>query len=250
MMAELEEATLLERWRLAAAEDLLSLALWHASELSAASLRELEASPFPDILQLTMGTRDETRGLTLLRGARAFLHLDGDHSQRDRLAVDYAAIYLNYSYRASPCESVWLDEDGLGMQEAMFQVRAEYRRHGLAVTDWRRRPDDHLVCQLEFIAALLREATRPQQLGEVAEFLDRHLLRWIGTFAARVCAHSETAFYAGLALLTSGYLDGLREQIAQVLGQARPLPQSLDLGPGLAQPPETMPYLPGEAPSW
>ena len=250
MGLELGEADLLQRWRQAAAEDLLTLALFHGAELDEVRLRDLQDSPFPDILQLTMGTQDETRGLAVLHGARAWLHLDGEPSQCDQLAVDYAAIYLNHSYRASPCESVWLDEDGLSMQEAMFQVRAEYRRHGLSAADWRQCPDDHLVCQLEFIAALLRRAGQVEQLAEVADFLDRHLLRWIGAFATRVCAHSETAFYAGLALLTSGYLDGLREQIAQVLGQPRRRMSPLDHAPESARQPEATPYLPGVTPSW
>jgi len=41
-----------------------------------------------------------------------------------QLAADFAAIYLNHSIQASPCESVWLDEEGLMRQQPMFKVNA------------------------------------------------------------------------------------------------------------------------------
>ena len=73
----------------------------------------------------------------------------------DILAAEYADIYLNNSLQAFPCESVWLDQEGLTMQEPMFQVREWYGRFGLQVEDWRKRTDDHLVNQLRFAAHMI-----------------------------------------------------------------------------------------------
>ena len=94
-----------------------------------------------------MGARAH-RALGLLRAGLTDIPSSLGAESLDRLAADYADIYLTNGLRASPCESVWLDEDGLVMQGPMFDVRACYSRHGLAVPDWRRRSDDHLVHQL------------------------------------------------------------------------------------------------------
>ena len=52
---------------------------------------------------------------------------------QDDLDADFAGIYLTHALRASPCESVWLDEENLMMQGPSFAVRDCYRRHGLSV---------------------------------------------------------------------------------------------------------------------
>jgi putative dimethyl sulfoxide reductase chaperone len=66
----------------------------------------------------------------------------------NELAADYAAIYLNNSLGAWPCESVWLDDDHLACQQPMFELRKIYAAAGFKVADWRNRFDDHLVLQL------------------------------------------------------------------------------------------------------
>ena len=65
----------------------------------------------------------------------------------------------------------------------MFKVREWYKQYGLQVENWRLRPDDHLVCQLQFIAHLLSLDNDGDKLREIAQFLDEHLLLWIRDFA-------------------------------------------------------------------
>ena len=50
----------------------------------------------------------------------AVAELDDDAATLDELAADFAAIYLNNAYGASPYESVWLHDEHLACQQPMF----------------------------------------------------------------------------------------------------------------------------------
>lgn len=115
-------------------------------------------------------------------------------------------------------ESVWIDEESLERQESMFQVREWYRRYDLAAGNWPSRADDHLALQLQFVAHLLDRGSSRETLSEAAQFLDEHLLRWIGSLAERVANRCETPYFAGVALVSAVYCDELRD----ILGQKRP----------------------------
>ena len=203
----------------AVALDLVALAQLHDRELDSDTVDALQHERFP--LSLAFRLHSDRGRAVLDTLASAVAKLSDDAEERDEMAADFAAIYLTYGLRASPCESVWLDEDGLAMQEPMFEVRRDYARRGLQVPDWRVRPDDHLVFQLQFVATLL-EDTDDAALVEAARFLDDHTLRWLPDFADRVAQRASTPFYAALAVLTATYLDELRDTIALVLNQPRP----------------------------
>lgn len=208
--------------RKAASSDLRWLAALHDRELDADAIRMLWETCYEDFFALQLLSNESRVALARLREGLTELPTNLSKSTLDQLAADYADIYLNYGVRASPCESVWLDEDHLAMQEPMFQVRAWYRRHGVEVEDWRKRSDDHLVPQLVFLAYLLHDLDEaPVELREVADFLDQHLLRWIHRFAERVAVRCATHLYAGLALLTAAYLNELRDLLAEIIGDPR-----------------------------
>lgn len=212
----------------AIAEDLQGLARLHDREPDAPLLQALRDSRFPDGLGLTFRSPHAMEAQAILRAALADLPATVDSGVTDLLAADYAAIYLHGGLHAPPCESPWLDEDGLVCQEPMFQVRACYRDAGLAVENWRQRPDDHLTHELQFVAYLCeRSVDSGEPLTLAARFLDEHVLRWVDRFAARVAQRCETAFFAGLALLTAAYLDELRDVLAEALGTPRPTPDAL-----------------------
>lgn len=247
------EATTAKRFRAAVVEDLLTLALLHDRELDREQIHALWRDCYEDFLGLRLTGDRAAVAFGLLREGLTEIPTELCQTTLDRLAADYADIYLTYGLRASPCESVWLDEDSLTLQEPMFRVRAWFRRYGLEVEDWRKRSDDHLVNELRFLAHLLDGATEPVALDEVARFMDEHPLRWIDAFAERVAARCETRLYAGLALLTAAYLDELRDLLAELLGSPRPTAEEIE---GRAVPVVSVPlevdgpYLPGTAPSW
>lgn len=247
------ESDSLHRFCSAVAEDLRSLALLHSRELDRALLQALKQEHREDFLGLVLSGEQGREALRLFGEGLSEIPPELDRETLDLLAVEYADIYLNNSLGASPCESVWLDEDGLIMQEPMFQIREWYARYGIAVADWRKRTDDHLVNQLQFIAFLLEGTPAKTALEETARFLDEHLLRWIDGFGDRIGTRTGVRFYAGLALLTAAYLNEFRDLTASYLGASRPTQEEIEdrmrpkTGVAVEVP---APFVPGTAPTW
>jgi TorA maturation chaperone TorD len=204
----------------ALAEDFASLALLHDREFTPALILALRQADFPG--NLAMLPRDDAGrdGVEAMHRALAALPSDLDADCVDGLAADFAAIYLTAAYGASPSESYWLSDDHLVCQSPMFELREEYKARGLAVPDWRLRPDDHLVFQLQFVAHLLNSVANADDWRALGRFMDFHLLRWLPDFARRVAARCETPLYAALAMLTFAWCDQLRALIAGNLGEA------------------------------
>ena len=189
-------------WQLQAAEDLRMLERLHAREIGSAVLGQLWQAGFPQGLILLPAGQSEAGAVRQRMGAllqaMTAVPETGRPALDDDLAADYAAIYLTHSHRASPHESVWLDDDQLLLQGPTFAVRAFYRHHGLRVANWRAMPDDHLCNELEFVALMLEQQRPEAALG----FLRQHLLQWLPLFTQRVAERADTAFYAELATLT------------------------------------------------
>ena len=237
----------LAAFRSAVSHDMLALALLHNEELSNELIAQLKAEKFPRSLQLEL-VSDSGRDATQLLDQGVRLLTDASEVV-DELAADYASIYLTHALHASPYESVWIDEEGLAMQEPMFQIRAIYQRHGLAAQDWRIRSDDHLVLQLQFVSHLLAKGG---EFDETARFLDEHLLRWLPDFGARVAARCATPFYAGLCAYTAAYVEEVRDLLAEILAEHRPTPEEIDqrMKPTTSITLPDPKYVPGSTPSW
>ena len=249
-----EKSELLATFCSAVAEDLGLLAKLHRTELDGKGLTELKEDDFPRRLGLSLDSEKSTAIIDHL-AAEIEAWPDSDQSVLlDNLAADFAALYLNKGYGVSPHESVWLDDDGLVMQEPMFEVREIYQRHGLEAADWHLLADDHLVNELEFVAYLMGRAAESQDMAlqEAASFFDIHLLRWLGQFAERAAPRCETGFYAGLVLLTDLYCEELRELLALILEQPRPTDEEIiELTKKSKDIPiAPMQYVPGASESW
>ena len=210
------------------AEDATTLAVLQDRELSPAALAELKALDFPANLGMLPGDDASRMLFWAMRETVAMLPTNFDACLMNELAADFAAIYLTGAHGASPYESYWLSDDHLLCQDAMFDIRALYAKSGLVVPDWRKRPDDHLVFQLQFIAHLLNKAGNEDDWRWLADFLDYHLLRWLPSFAGRVADRCYTPFYATLALLTDAWCQQLRNLIEQHLGEARPTVKEIE----------------------
>lgn len=223
-----DESALLAHFRQGVAEDLQELAWLQDRELSYALVEELKQVNFPDNLGLSLQSSPSQEALDFMRKAVADLPVPIEKKGLDELAVDFASIYLNNNLHASPYESVWLTDEGLTRQEPMFQVRRWYEKYNLVAQNWRARPDDHLVLQLQFISHLISLDERLDSLKEASCFLDEHLLRWIKLFASRVASRCETPFYAGLVLLMAQYLDELRDLLAKIVNEPRPSAEEIE----------------------
>lgn len=236
----------------ALADDAESLAALHDRELDAATIAALKAVDFPANLGLLPDGEAARDAWRLTAAAVACLPAAPDAAALDELAADYAAIYLTGAHGASPCESVWLDDDRLVCQAPMFALREIYAQAGLATANWRRRPDDHLVLQLLYVAHALRRAAGNGDWQALAAMLDEHLLRWLPQFATRITACAAQPLYAGLAALTAAWCDGLREVVAERLGTPRPTAEELEAHLRKPQPaaPALLQYMPGGGPGW
>lgn len=207
----------------AVADDAEALAVLHDRELTAEMFSVLRACDFPLAMGLLPRSREEQDIRQLMAQVLAAAPDPLTRDDLDDLAAEYAAIYLNGTYKASPYESVWTDEDHCMCQQSMFDLRKIYAEAGYAISNWRERPDDHLVFQLAYIAKMARQATELDDWRKLADFMDNHLLRWLADFADCVARRSGRDFYVGLALLTAAWGANLREQLAQMLGQPRPV---------------------------
>lgn len=236
----------------ALAEDAASLAALHDRELTPALVAALKEVGFPANLGLLPATPAAQDAWALMDAAVAALPAAPDASEMDDLAAEYAAVYLTGAYGASPCESVWLDDDHLICQGPMFALRERYAAKGLAAENWRLRPDDHLVVQLSYIAHALRSGQTDDDWRALAEMLDMHLLRWLPDFAGRVAGRAALAFYAGLAAVTATWCDALRDILATRLDEPRPTPEEIAARGTRPREPEPVPvaFVPGTGPGW
>ena len=232
----------------ALADDAEALAALHDRELNAELLAALRAVDFPHSLGL-LPDGEQTKEVWRLMSAA--LPLAPGATTLEQLAVDYAAIYLTGAYGASPCESVWTDDEHLACQAAMFALRDIYAMAGLVAEDWRRRPDDHLVLQLLYLSHVLRRASGPAELRRLAAMMDEHLLRWLPDFAERVASRCETPFYAVLGRLTFVWCEQVRDLLSEWLGEPRPARKDVKARVK-TQRVESAPlaYMPGASPSW
>jgi TorA maturation chaperone TorD len=244
----------------AVAQDLAQLSVLHDRELDAARITDLQQAGFPAGLGLCLQSDLAIEAACMLDTALADLGRDPGEAALNALAADFASIYLNHTLQASPFESVWLDQDGLAMQQPMFQVREWYRRYDIAAVDWRMRADDYLGYELAFLSHLLAncgeapdQESSLQVLRDAAAFMDEHLLRWVPEFARRVAHRCDTNFYAGLAMLTAAYTEELRVLLVDILGEPRPTPEAIEqrLNTGVSVSVELPTrFVPGTSPSW
>ena len=233
----------------ALAADLRLLCRLHDREIDAALLGELCRVPVRDWFAIALAGPEAETGIDVMARALAGLSSDPGAAELDELAADYADIYLTFGARAAPNESYWLTEDHIERQEPMFSVREWYAHYGLGANDWRKRADDHLVHEIEFVARLL-ELAEPHAQVDAARFLDLHLLAWLPAFCGGVAARAATPFYAGLALVTLAHLQATRDLLETITGETRAAPPAL---PGEGHEPSEGPgagYHPGAGPGW
>lgn len=243
----------LVEFRTAVAADLTVLAILHEREADNDLIQSLKTTGFPKSLGLKLISRQGCDATRMMQNALTELSDPLAPDDTDELAADYAAIYLLHALAASPNESFWVDEDHLERQLSMFQVRACYKRHGLAAADWRKRSDDHLTLQLQFLTRLIEPEKPGDTWSEMAQFMDEHLLRWLEKFALRVANRCTTEFYGGAVLLTNAYCEELRELLARILETPRPSREEIEtrMKTTTPAPVVSVKFMPGaDGPSW
>ena len=242
--------------RFAAGGDLALLARLHGMELDGDLLERLKDAPFAELFALVPEDGMGREACEVIDRGWEVLD-EGDPARlRDRLAADFAALYLTHRHRVSPDESVWLDEDGLARQKPMLEVREWYARFGVAAPDWRKVPDDNIALQLAFVSHLMTagdgEGGWLAAPEDAARFLDEHLLLWLDDFTSAAASRCHTPFYAGLAIFTAAWMRAFREMLARLTGIAPLTPEERAARrkrPGDSPQPPEGPYVPGMGPA-
>jgi len=152
------------------------------------------------------------------------------------LAADYAKVFLaagsTEGLAAVPYESIYTSPKRIVMQEAWEQVRDEYAAHGFVLGDVSADyMEDHMACELEYMALLCHEAADRWMEGTCADcteecdsqvpdnesfcrnvldvqtaFLKQHLLLWAPAFNEDIARYAETDFYKAIGQMTVDYL--------------------------------------------
>ncbi len=146
----------------------------------------------------------------------------------DDLAADYAKTFLAAGeasgQAAFPYESVYVSKKHEIGGRTEQETLALYALHGWEPgKNMYRTMNDHIGLELEFMAVLCEEQLlacntnnsdrAAMSLGEQKEFLETHL-RWAGAFCMDVNKFARTAFYQGIAKLTSEFLAQEKELLA------------------------------------
>jgi len=141
-----------------------------------------------------------------------------DAQPLEELQIDYTRLFLNPGGSlASPYESAWIaGRDPMLVDETTQSVLHSYREGGYDVDLSFRDLPDHVAAELEFLYALVFREARAAASGNDAEraeavdlrrrFVEQHLGRWIGPFAAALRDGSETELYRTLADLTERFV--------------------------------------------
>lgn len=191
----------------------------HDREADPALLQGLRAADLAEALGALLTQSSDPGAAAAFRQALADLGTSPGDDALDRLACDYADIYLTHGLRIAPSGSVWLTEEHLERQQPMFDVRAWYDHYGIAVPDWRCRADDHVVHELQFVQHLLALGDG-DALADAALFMDRHLLPWVPDFCCAIEARAQTTFHRAAARLSRAVLEVLRQWLEARTGVA------------------------------
>ena len=233
------------------ADDFRLLARFHDREFNATFLDGLRKGKITDFLSVSIASDAAVKAAGDLDEALALLPSAPGQAVLDALAVEYANIYLCHNYRIAPTGSVWLTEESLERQEPMFVARGWYAKYDMGAPDWRVRPDDHIVHELQFLARLCELGTK-QSMADAVAFLDQCVLVWVPDFANAVSERAHEAIYIASAALTAAYLEELRDVLEVITGVARPVkePESNENTIRLYDIDQDRPFVPGVSESW
>lgn len=142
----------------------------------------------------------------------------------ERLAVEYAALFLGPGDHISPHESVhveggsgrlWGDET-VGARSYIEAAGFRYQAHYRGIPD-------HISVELDFMSEVARRESEawaawdPAAAGNCLEyeqeFMDDHLSVWVPRFCAKVVEAGDMSFYRDMAQLTAAFMAGEAEDI-------------------------------------
>ncbi len=156
---------------------------------------------------------------------------------RTQLAVEYARVFLaagvfgSDKMTAVPYESVFTSEGHLMMQASRDDVVRRFAADGFQVNPDLHEPEDHLAFELEYVAHMSRKAAElveacnaealAANVARQVEFIDAHLLNWVGNLYETAREYAKTTFYTGMLLVVLGAAEQSRDLLAEVSEQLK-----------------------------
>ena len=112
---------------------------------------------------------------------------------------------------APPWESVYVNKAPVLFQKSTLKVRQAYLKYNLLPLNYPHVADDHIATELDFLANLAKLSVHAYMQEDIPEvkkiltdsknFLDQHLLKWVGEFAKQI-QQKNNHLYPQLAILT------------------------------------------------
>ncbi len=145
----------------------------------------------------------------------------------EKLAVEYARLFLGPGKHVSPHESVHHRRDdgqwGSLWGKSTVEVKKLIESTGLYYKDTYKGMPDHISVELEFMQqVILREEKAWEEADtETAydcrrlekKFIEEHLFRWIPIFCDKVIREAELSFYREMAALTKNFIEFEKDEI-------------------------------------
>jgi DMSO reductase family type II enzyme chaperone len=156
-------------------------------------------------------------GLRLLSGSLEPFKRRVSDRDLEQLQGDHFQLLIGSGMPAAPpWESFYRTEERLMVSNRTLEVRSFYERFGLVSERKDQEPEDHIGLELEFMGWLCDRYGQCLRKGDVLgaapalqaqrDFLDEHLLQWIGRFCQEVARSAWTDFFRGVANLTEGFV--------------------------------------------
>ena len=129
-----------------------------------------------------------------------------------RVSVEYTRLFVGPpSPAAPPWETMYRGKDvTVGFGQPTFEMRELLRAAGLEVRNANNQYEDHMGIELLYLSELCRREAMGKGAAEVADiaaFVERHPLSWIGPFLDRVSEAVPGGYFAGLLLVAQRVLE-------------------------------------------
>ena len=128
---------------------------------------------------------------------------------------------------APPWESVYVNKTRMLFQQSTLEVRRAYLEYNLLPAEYPHVADDHIAIELDFLAQLGQLAEESLEAGDIPklqkilsgqkEFLEKHLLVWIGDFAREIQSSKTHYLYPQMACLTKELLHASHSALTEMI---------------------------------
>lgn len=199
--------------------DILSTRLWFYDFLGKSFYMEPEVERLKEVASLKIfdqfaNEEDEISNL-LVR----FFNNISDLTDKDfkKLKEEYTRLFIGPGHLpAPPWESVYLSKERIIFDEHTLAVREFFKKWGVSTKGLNKEPDDHIGFELEFMSILIDKGIKALDENNIGkfketmeaqkEFLEAHILLWVGEFSEILTKSTKNDYFKGLGLFLPEYL--------------------------------------------